>query len=110
MEVSRHEKDGAQIVKLRGEVDLQTSPQVRDAVLGSLGKKGPVVVDMGDIEYIDSSGVACLVEGYQKARQQGTAFSLARVSPAAMRVLKLARLDKVFTIFLEVDDALKAKG
>ncbi|MGC2856789.1 STAS domain-containing protein [Novispirillum sp. DQ9] len=107
MTVEVSTRDGAQVVTLSGEIDLQTSPQVRDAVLGSLRQGGPVVVDMGGIAYIDSSGVASLVEGFQVARRQGVAFVLAAVSPAAMRVLQLARLDKVFAFQPDVDSALR---
>lgn len=108
MVVSVSERNGVHVVALTGEVDLQTSPQVRNALLGSLKRRTPVVVDMGGIDYIDSSGVASLVEGFQLARREGVSFSLAGVSPAAMRVLRLARLDKVFTFHNDVDAALQA--
>jgi anti-sigma B factor antagonist len=106
MTVSVSEREGARVVTLSGEIDLQTSPQVREAVLESLRQGGAVVIDMGGIVYIDSSGVASLVEGFQVARRQGVAFILAAVSPAAMRVLQLARLDKVFTFQPDVETAL----
>lgn len=108
MTVVVEERSGVHVVVLSGEVDLQTSPKVRAAVLDSLGKGVPVVVDMGGITYIDSSGVASLVEGFQVARKQSLAFSLAAVSPAAMRVLQLARLDKVFAFHPDIDSALAA--
>lgn len=107
MTVDVNSRDGAHVVTLSGEIDLQTSPQVREAVLDSLRQGGPVIVDMGGIAYIDSSGVASLVEGFQVARRQGVAFVLAAVSPAAMRVLQLARLDKVFSFQPDVETALK---
>jgi anti-sigma B factor antagonist len=106
MTVSVSEHGNARVVTLSGEIDLQTSPQVREAVLESLRQGGSVVVDMGGIVYIDSSGVASLVEGFQVARRQNAAFILAAVSPAAMRVLQLARLDKVFTFQPDVATAL----
>lgn len=110
MTVEVNERDGTHVIVLTGEVDLQTSPEVRAAILESLGQEAPVVVDMGGIAYIDSSGVASLVEGYQIARKKGLAFSLAAVSPAAMRVLQLARLDKVFAFHPDVESALKVEG
>ena len=59
----------------------------------------------------DSSGVAALVvESFQSARKGGTTFALAAVSEATMRVLQLARLDKVFTIFASVEDGLAEAG
>ncbi|MCG8512361.1 MAG: STAS domain-containing protein, partial [Rhodospirillales bacterium] len=58
------------------------------------------------VNYIDSSGVASLVESLQAARKAGLDFGLVSVSDAALRVLQLARLDKVFRIHATIDDAL----
>jgi anti-sigma B factor antagonist len=63
-------------------------------------------VDLSAVSYIDSSGVANLVEAFQLSRQRGTGFALASVSPAALRVLQLARLDEVFTIHASLEDGL----
>ena len=96
----------AAIIVLRGDIDLETSPQVRTALLNCVGLKGTVIVDLTEVSYIDSSGVASLVEAYQHARKGQTRFALAAVSEAAMRVLELARLDKVFSIYPTVADSL----
>ena len=69
-----------------------------------------MLVDLSAVNYIDSSGVASLVESLQMARKKGTALVLVAVSEGAMRVLKLARLDKVFTICDTIDDGLKEIG
>ena len=99
----RNEGDAA-IVVLSGDVDLESSPRVRNALLDCVGMKRTVVVDMQAVSYIDSSGVASLVEAFQSARKSNTRFMLACVSDAALRVLELARLDKVFNIVDEVAD------
>ncbi|OFX12905.1 MAG: anti-anti-sigma factor [Alphaproteobacteria bacterium RIFOXYD12_FULL_60_8] len=106
MNIKTEEKNGYVIVRLDGEVDLQTSPEVRKALLSFVDRKRNVVVSLGEVEYIDSSGVASLVEAYQSSRKKGCKFSLADVSASAMRVLQLARLDKVFTIHATLDDAV----
>jgi anti-sigma B factor antagonist len=94
------------IVALSGEVDLDNSPQVRDVLLESISGKRGVLVEMSDVSYIDSSGIASLVEAYQSARSESTLFALVAVSDPAMRVLELARLDQVFSIHASVSDAL----
>jgi anti-sigma B factor antagonist len=101
----RNEGDAA-VVVLSGDVDLESSPKVRNALLDCVSMKRTVVVDMKSVSYIDSSGVASLVEAFQAARKNNTRFVLAHVSEAAMRVLELARLDKVFRIVDEVADGL----
>lgn len=102
--------NGAAVVALTGDVDLQTSPVVRQKLLESLEGNKRVVVDLSAVNYIDSSGVASLVEAFQVSRKKGAIFSLASVSSAAMRVLSLARLDKVFTIHPSVEAALAAQA
>ena len=100
----RNEGDAA-VVVLSGDVDLESSPKVRTVLLDCVGKKLPVLVDMSAIAYIDSSGVASLVEAFQSARKLGTSFALVSVSEAALRVLQLARLDKIFAIHSTLGDA-----
>ncbi|MDZ7752029.1 MAG: STAS domain-containing protein [Gammaproteobacteria bacterium] len=86
------------VVSLKGEVDLSTSPAVRQAILASLEAGTPVAIELQDVTYIDSSGVASLVEGYQTAKSRGLLFTLVGASESVMGVLELARLDKVFPI------------
>ncbi|MBF0093463.1 MAG: STAS domain-containing protein [Alphaproteobacteria bacterium] len=108
MTILAEEKQGVTIVSLSGEIDLQTSPEVRKSLLTHLEQGKDLIVDMHAVGYIDSSGVASLVEAYQTARQEGLRFSLAQVGQGAMRVLQLARLDRVFTIHATVDDGLES--
>ncbi|MGY9000272.1 MAG: STAS domain-containing protein [Rhodospirillales bacterium] len=104
------EEGGAIVVSFEGDVDLQTSPDVRKVLLECVGRGQSVVVDLSGIGYIDSSGVASLVEGFQTARKGGHNLVLASVSDGALRVLKLARLDKVFTICDSIEDGLVVVG
>ena len=55
------------------------------------------------VSYIDSSGIAALVEGFQSARARGSRFALVAVSDAVRAVLELARLDRVFLIVADPD-------
>lgn len=106
MEYDLTEQGGALIVALKGEIDLQTSPQARQVLLEAVGKGQLVLVDLAGVSYIDSSGVASMVEALQAARKVGNNLALVSVSEGALRVLKLARLDKVFSIHDTVDTAL----
>ncbi len=102
-----NERDGVAIVALEGDVDLQSSPEARQILLGCVAGNLPVLVDLSNVGYIDSSGVASLVESLQKSRKSGGHFALVSVSETALKVLKLARLDKVFTIFDTLEDGIK---
>jgi anti-sigma B factor antagonist len=94
----------------QGEIDLACSNQTREAILGQLNGKNHVLVDLAGVEYIDSSGIASLVEGYQRARAMGLRFGLVAVSDAARKVLELARLDQVFPIHDSVEARIQADG
>ncbi len=107
MEHEIKEEDNALIVALKGDVDLQSSPEARTILLDCVAKKKSVLVDLSGVGYIDSSGVASLVESLQTARKSGTNVILVAVSEGALRVLQLARLDKVFTICDTVEDGLE---
>ena len=63
-------------------------------------------MDLSGVTYIDSSGVASLVEALQASKQQATRFGLAAVSEPTRRVLELARLDKVFPMYNTVEDGI----
>ena len=94
------------VVCLTGEIDLHSSPQGRKLILACLREGRPTLVDLSAVSYIDSSGVASLVEGFQLARERELDFGLVGVSDAALNVIKLARLDKVFPIYASVQARL----
>jgi len=99
---------GFAVVELTGDVDLSCSPEARSVILSCIKASKHVLVDLSRVTYIDSSGVASLVEGYQNAKKKKLKFGLVGVSGAALNVLKLARLDKVFPIHATVADRAKA--
>ena len=101
------EKQGASIVVFTGEIDLESSPAARETLLKCVEHTGNVIVDLSEVSYIDSSGVASLVEALQAAKKKGSQFALAAVSEPTRRVLELARLDQVFTLFDSVELALE---
>ncbi|NQU56626.1 MAG: STAS domain-containing protein [Rhodospirillales bacterium] len=106
MEHEVTERDGAVIVAFSGDVDLQSSPDARKVMLECVARKLPVLIDLSKVNYIDSSGIASLVESLQTARKGGGNLLLVSVSDAALRVLELARLDRVFTICGTIDEGL----
>lgn len=99
MNINILDGEGYTVIGLEGDVDLSCSPDARKAILDVLQANKNLLIDLGKVSYIDSSGVASLVEGYQTAKKQSLKFGLVGVSDAAMSVLKLARLDKVFPIY-----------
>src|SRR5262245_15504580 len=102
------EQNGHTVVALEGEIDLEQAGTVRRALLDSLKKGRNVLVDLSKVTYIDSSGIASLVEGLQVARRQRSELALVSVNQRVRRVLELARLDKVFQIHADLAAATAA--
>ncbi len=101
------EQGGLQIVAFEGDVDLEHSPAARAVLLEAVERGSGVLVDLSAVGYMDSSGVASLVEAYQESKKRGARFALVAVNPPALRVLELARLDRVFTIHASLAEALR---
>jgi anti-sigma B factor antagonist len=103
MKSSIESRKGYDLLKLGGEIDLQYSPKVRESILASLKSGNALLIDLADVSYIDSSGIASLVEGFQTAKTSKLAYGLLNVSDTAKQVLTLTRLDKIFTIYDSAD-------
>lgn len=101
-------RNGANIVAFTGEIDLESSPAAREILLKSFEFNRNVIVDLSGVTYIDSSGVASLVEALQAAKKNGSRFALAAASEPTRRVLELARLDKVFTMYDSIDEGINS--
>ena len=81
------------------EIDLDNSPKVRENIKELLNSTKIVEVNLANVSYIDSSGIASLIEGMQMAKElAGKEFHLVDVSNEVMKVIELAHLDKIFSI------------
>jgi anti-sigma B factor antagonist len=101
--------DAPNVLPLEGEIDLHVSPRVA-ASLGALIEQKPprLVVDLSAASYIDSSGLAVLIEGMQNVEAYGGKLVLAGLQEKVRPIFEMARLDQVFIIFPHVDAALAA--
>jgi len=97
--IEKHDSAGETLITVEGDVDLYSSPELRTAVLKAVPKaEVGVGVHLGRVSYMDSSGVATLVEGLRSAKEKGKAFVLVAPSTSVMKVLELARLDSIFEV------------
>lgn len=102
--------DRPKVLPLEGEIDLHVSPEVAAQLRTAVAKRPPtLVVDLGKVTYLDSSGLAVLIEAMQAVQEYGGKFALARVQESVKHIFEIARLDQVFQIFPDVDSALAAK-
>lgn len=105
--IVQHDKNIA-VISVSGDVDLYSSPEIRKAIMQLSKKKVPlIVVNLKDVDYMDSSGVATLVEGLQLTGNYNGCFRIACLKPTVREVFELARLDRVFEIYETEEKALK---
>lgn len=98
------------ILDLTGDITLFNSPEIRKALLTQLREKRVphLLVNMLAVPYIDSSGVASLVEGLKASRELKSRFALYALSKSANTVLQLTHLLRVFEVHQTEQDALTA--
>ena len=107
MESCLRSEEQFDLLQLNGEVDLQYSPALRKLILTSLNEGRPLLIDMAEVSYIDSSGIASLVEGFQTAKSTKLPYGLLNASESTLQVLTLTRLDKIFSLFNSVEQFRK---
>jgi anti-sigma B factor antagonist len=109
MEIKNRTYDHAFIIDVKGEVDMYSSPQLRKQILKTLRKKPPMlVVNLSRVTYMDSSGIATLVEGLQLSNGYGGKLRLAGLEAAVREVFRFARLETIFDIYENEEQALMA--
>jgi anti-sigma B factor antagonist len=101
-------RDGAVVVHLCGELDLYNADEVRDALAAVLeGRPERVVVDLGRVEFIDSTALGVLIEARKRLANQH-AFLIAAPGAEPRRTLEIAGVAKLFGLYETVDAALSA--
>ena len=107
MDVNTDRRDDHSVVSVTGEVDLYSSPGMREALLACIAKKTPMVlVELSGVSYMDSSGIATLVEALQQMRDQSGRLVLVGLQQRVREVFELARLQSVFEMADTVEAAL----
>ena len=99
----RMDRDGTAVVlAVSGEIDVHTTPQLRDVMLGEITNDSPtVLVDLADVTFIDSTGLSVMITALKRARSLGGDVRLRAPSHQVFKVLELTRLHQVF----EIEDA-----
>jgi anti-sigma B factor antagonist len=93
-----------QLLVLTGEIDLHNSPQVRKQLLAIVNAGNSVIVDFSELSYIDSSGIATLVETYNLAKNNQLSLTIVGAKGAPLQVMELTHLNKVFPMIDSLDE------
>jgi anti-sigma B factor antagonist len=101
------QQDRPNVLPLKGEIDLHVSPVVTASLTAMIDKKPErMVIDLSDVTYIDSAGLAALIQAMQKVEAYGGKFLLAGLQETVRSIFEISRLDQVFRIFPDTDTAL----
>ncbi len=98
----------ATLVVLRGELDIATSPQLRDELVGVIADGRRIVVDLEGLDFIDSVGLGILVSGLKRSRSAGGDLELVCANRVILQPLELTGLDQTFKLHALREDALTA--
>lgn len=108
--VARARQDGAVVLaELHGEIDLHNSPEVRTALLDLVATNQPqkLILNVGQVPYMDSSAIAVLVETLQKMRKHGGKIYLTNAQARVKGLLEIARLDAIFVLTTSDEEAME---
>jgi len=105
--LTSREVDGVTVLELSGRITLgEGSVQLRDAIRDLIGNgQRNILLDLGEVNYIDSSGLGELVSAYTTARNQGASLKLLKLTK---KVHDLLQLTKLYTVFDIYDDEASA--
>jgi len=106
LSLSTRESAGTTVVDVGGEIDVYTSPKLRERLVGLVNEGAiSLVVNLDAVEFIDSTGLGVLVGVLKRTRARGGSLSLVCRRDALLRVFTITGLEKVFAIYDSVADA-----
>lgn len=110
MQISARHLDRITIFDVSGDIDLATSPQLRKALLQELreARMPRVVLNLKAVRYMDSSGVASLVEGLKVSRDLGARLILYGLNTTVREVLQLSKLIRMFEVYENEEQAVSS--
>jgi len=108
VQIAARALQGCTILDLSGDIDLASSPVMRKALLGEIKEKRTpkVFLNLKNVRYIDSSGIASLVEGLKASRDLRSRLILYGLNKTVREVMQLSRLQKIFEIYEDEEQAL----
>jgi anti-sigma B factor antagonist len=109
MQITERTEGDVPVVAITGDIDLETSPQLRDYLKPKSTKKTALLLlDFSGVNYIDSSGLATLIEYFQAVQTFHGKLALASLSPRVKNVFEIVRLEQIFSLHPDVPSALAA--
>ncbi|KAA1416839.1 STAS domain-containing protein [Nocardioides humilatus] len=107
MQIEQSERDGVVVLSTSGRFNMMSAPRVKTRIDETVAAgSARIVVDLSEVDFIDSSGLGALIGGLKTARQAGGDLRIAAAGEQVVTVLKLTNLDRILTPFDTVEDAI----
>jgi anti-sigma B factor antagonist len=106
VKISIRDVGDATVVEVEGDVDLGTSPAFRRTLFETLPRAAKLALNLAAIRYIDSSGIATLIEVLKDPQRLHKEFVLFGLSPAVQEVFRLTHVIRIFQVFQTEQEAL----
>lgn len=100
IEINSLKQDDAYIIRLKGEADIYTVSQLKSKFheITELVDKQPILIDLAELEYIDSTGLGALIGLLKRAKEKGGSVKLLNPQPYIKKILSITGLDKIFNV------------
>lgn len=107
MKISSRFQDGVKVVAMDGQLDTNTVGEFREAFLAEMGTDDRVVLDCTGLQYLDSSGLAALLNLHKNLVARDARMVLCGLPEGILRVVRFTKLDKVFELSENLDQGIK---
>lgn len=109
MDIKVRHVENVTVLQLAGSLDISNAHHIRQTLIDETsGESAQVVVNLRDLSFVDSSGLAALVQGLKRAREHQGNLCLCSLQSPVRLIFEMTRLDKVFEIFVSEEEAVLA--
>ena len=106
LEIKKNDESEFRLLIVSGELDMDSATRLIDSIRGALKGISKLKIDLRDVAYVDSSGIAVLIQGYKLALKKSVEYILRDPSPQVMSVIELSQLEDFFSYDRTDCDAL----
>ena len=92
------EENNISTVFLDGEIDMDVIDKAKEVIMPLIEAGKEVLINLNNVQYMDSSGISILIESHQKANELGTKVTLKEISKSVLKVIMMAKLEQILNI------------
>ena len=92
------ESGAALVLRIGGELDAASRRSIEPAVMSATHSAGSAIIDLAELTFCDSSGIAMFIAAHENAKAHGTAMAIRQVRPPVRRVFEIANLDSLIEL------------